>query len=187
MPVEVCASLGSGTLNPASPGVASFLAQPRDVAVSASGSVICVTDVEWHQVMVRCHAAHMVLVSNHPCIVPGICVQMFSGGDGALLRRLGHHGDRGYSSDAAPGTGKLHHPWGVALSGDGDLVAVTDSFTNVVQLYSAHDGRYLATFGKGKGGGPGYFSRPAGVQFDSKGSLFVADSGNHRVQVPWGR
>lgn len=115
---------------------------------------------------------------------------MFSGHDETLLFPIGDH----IQSDFAPGTppvlptpGRLHHPWGVAVSPDGRLVAVTDSFNHCVQVFSSGDGRYVGTVGRGRGHAPGFFNRPAGIQYDGEGKLYVADSGNHRVQVRKGR
>ncbi|MBI4327195.1 MAG: hypothetical protein HY674_18315, partial [Chloroflexi bacterium] len=39
----------------------------------------------------------------------------------------------------------------------------------------------------GPGGAPGQFNNPWAIALDSAGNLYVADSGNHRVQKLWRR
>jgi DNA-binding beta-propeller fold protein YncE len=53
--------------------------------------------------------------------------------------------------------------------------------TNSVQVFDAN-GRPLNNFGRG-GEGRGQFSGPAGIWADSDDRVFIADSGNRRVQV----
>ncbi len=54
------------------------------------------------------------------------------------------------------------------------------SLNDRVQLFSA-EGKYLLGIG-GPGDGPGRFARPHCMALDSKGRLYVADSGNQRIQ-----
>ena len=44
------------------------------------------------------------------------------------------------------------------------------------------DGKYIKEWGK-VGSAPGEFRTPHSLAFDSKGRLFVADRGNHRIQI----
>ena len=44
------------------------------------------------------------------------------------------------------------------------------------------DGKFIKMWGK-LGSGPGEFRTPHALAFDSKGRLFVADRGNHRIQI----
>lgn len=115
---------------------------------------------------------------------------MYSGVDSKLMLRLGEHIERdliGDSTKLRPIPGRLHHPWGVAVSHDTDTIAVTDAFHHCVQLFDAHDGSCLRVIGNGKGHVEGCFNKPAGVRFDSRGNIFVSDSGNHRVQLISGK
>jgi sugar lactone lactonase YvrE len=44
------------------------------------------------------------------------------------------------------------------------------------------DGKFIKEWGK-IGSGPGEFKTPHALAFDSQGRLFVADRGNHRLQI----
>ena len=122
------------------------------------------------------------------------------GADGGLL---------GYWGEAGAAPGQLHRPSGVAVDGGGHLL-IADSGNHRVQRFTA-DGRLLQVIGKpdgspggrsgndaggnpgnsavGKpgsgqaGNGPGEFSFPWGVAVDAEGRIYVADWGNHRVQI----
>ena len=82
----------------------------------------------------------------------------------------------------------LGKPWGVAAN-DRNVIAVsvTDNDNTKVQIFSAPFSRtrqrFLRCFGK-KGNKEGEFNFPTGIAFDIKNkNLFVADYGNHRVQL----
>ena len=114
-----------------------------------------------------------------------VCSQVYSGVDSKLQLRLGESLTSDLAHDAPkyrPIPGRLHHPWGVAVSTDCETIAVTDAFHHCVQLFDSHDGKCLGLIGNGKGHAVGYLQKPAGICFDSKGNVFVADSGNHRIQ-----
>ena len=99
-----------------------------------------------------------------------------------LLHRLGKPiGTQAASDDDI--LGYLHHPWAIAISKDSETIAISDSFNHCVQLFSSASGRCLGLVGRGKGFALGCMRRPAGLVWDVHGNLFVADSGNHRVQV----
>jgi DNA-binding beta-propeller fold protein YncE len=55
-----------------------------------------------------------------------------------------------------------------------DTVARISKFTK--------EGRFIKSWGR-FGAGPGEFKTPHALAFDSRGRLFVADRGNHRVQI----
>ncbi|MBX3444587.1 MAG: NHL repeat-containing protein [Planctomyces sp.] len=61
-----------------------------------------------------------------------------------------------------------------------DRVWVGGTFHRV-QLYH-DDGRFLTHLGAEEGDAPGRFSFPHGLAIDSQGCLYVADSGNQRIQ-----
>ena len=94
---------------------------------------------------------------------------------------------RGQFGINARGPGIFMQPKSVAVSKQGDLW-VADTFSDRVQKLSA-SGAFLAsysrvsTFGPTTGGGPGEFRNPYSVAVDPvSGHLFVADTGNDRVQ-----
>jgi sugar lactone lactonase YvrE len=83
---------------------------------------------------------------------------------------------------AIPAAGTALGPH-IAIAADGVLY-VTDPDNHQVSAYSP-DGAILATWG-GQGNAEGQLVQPVGIFVDSSGLIYVADSGNHRIQV-WGR
>jgi tripartite motif-containing protein 71 len=82
-----------------------------------------------------------------------------------------------------PATSFEVQPQGVALDASGNIY-VTNVYPfqggfNVVKFDSR--GKYLATIGAA-GSGNGQFNDPEGIALDSKGNIYVADSGNNRVE-----
>jgi tripartite motif-containing protein 71 len=72
---------------------------------------------------------------------------------------------------------------GLAADASGNLY-VADSGANRVQKFSP-DGIFLNQVGDGapvSGNGPGQFNQPHGMALDSSGNLYVADTGNDRIQ-----
>jgi len=97
-------------------------------------------------------------------------VQVFDVSTGAHLASIGEHGNS---------TGYLAQPKGLALSFD-DQVFIAESVSNIIQVFSS-SGEFLLDFG-GEGVAPGQFSFPAGLAIHNN-LLYVADSGNRRIQV----
>src|SRR6266404_4609388 len=108
--------------------------------------------------------------------------------DGRLLLTLGTSGkpsDTGATGmdfrtivRAAP---PFHYPTNLALSPEGDLY-VTDGYGNArVHKFSA-DGRLLFSWGE-PGSGPGQFRIPHGIAVDRRGTVYVADRENSRIQL----
>ena len=60
-------------------------------------------------------------------------------------------------------------------------VYVSSFHSSLIRVFS-HDGRLLSAFGQ-PGHGVGEFSGPGGLWIDSADRLYVADSGNGRVQL----
>ncbi|HKB02061.1 MAG TPA: peptidyl-alpha-hydroxyglycine alpha-amidating lyase family protein [Gemmataceae bacterium] len=108
--------------------------------------------------------------------------------DGRLLTTLGTRGtpsDTGATSvdfrtirSAGP---PFHYPTNVALSPEGDLY-VSDGYGNARVHKFAADGRLLFSWGE-PGGGPGQFRIPHGIAVDAKGTVYVADRENSRIQL----
>ena len=81
--------------------------------------------------------------------------------------------------------GQFAYPRGMAAASDGSLY-VADSFNHRIQHFSA-DGRVLNAWGgpsqgAGADAAPGTFQEPWGVAVAPDGSVYVADTWNHRVQ-----
>jgi DNA-binding beta-propeller fold protein YncE len=99
--------------------------------------------------------------------------------DGRLLMTLGTAGEAGDPPS------RLNQPMDVAVAPNGDVfVAEGDHGGNQVARISKFgaDGTFLMSFGR-PGDGPGELRIPHGLAFDAEGRLFVADRGNHRVQI----
>ena len=108
--------------------------------------------------------------------------------EGRLLLTLGTSGqpsDTGATSTdyrtilrAGP---PFHYPTNLALSPVGEIY-ITDGYGNArVHKFSA-DGRLLISWGE-PGTGPSQFRVPHGIAVDSKGTVFVADRENSRIQL----
>lgn len=81
------------------------------------------------------------------------------------------------------GEGQFDQPRGVAVAGG--YVYVADTGNDRVQVFNAADGAYVTQFG-GSGSAEGRLKYPMGVSALSVGDrtlVYVADTGNHRVQV----
>ncbi len=94
---------------------------------------------------------------------------------GKLLKRLGTPGE--------PGCDETHfnRPTDMAITPDGD-VFISDGYGNARIVHFDADGKFVKAWGK-LGTGPGEFSLPHAIAPDSKGTLYVADRNNARVQV----
>ena len=74
----------------------------------------------------------------------------------------------------------LQHPWGVTTTPKGDIV-VTECNSHIVTIFNAR-GEKVRTFGSSAGTGKLQFRQPCGVAVDDMGHIFVADTGNRRIQ-----
>lgn len=77
--------------------------------------------------------------------------------------------------------GALVNPRGIAYNRSRKIVYISDRSNDKVFLFSGI-GDYLGEFG-GSGDGFGEFSYPAGLAYDERGKLYVADRDNNRVVI----
>jgi sugar lactone lactonase YvrE len=98
---------------------------------------------------------------------------------GEALLTLGTAGEPGDPPE------RLDQPLDVAVAPNGDVfVAEGDHGGDTVGRISkfSADGTFIRSWGQ-PGSGPGDLRIPHGLAFDAEGRLFVADRGNHRVQI----
>jgi sugar lactone lactonase YvrE len=105
--------------------------------------------------------------------------------EGKVLMTLGKAGVAGNGPDA------FNEPTDVITAPNGDIfVSDGHSGQNDKRPPNANgrivkftkDGKYIKEWGK-IGSAPGEFRTPHSLAFDSRGRLFVADRGNHRLQI----
>ncbi len=105
--------------------------------------------------------------------------------EGEVLLRLGEAGVPG------TGPGQLNEPTDVITAPNGDIF-VADGHSGQTNdpppgstgriLKFNSDGEFIMEWGR-IGTAPGEFRTPHSLAFDSEGRLFVADRGNHRIQI----
>ncbi len=77
--------------------------------------------------------------------------------------------------------GKLARARGIAVDSKNDRIYISDYLRHTVLVYDMK-GRWLYEIG-GKGTRAGHFFYPSSVCVDNNGTLYVADTFNHRVQI----
>jgi sugar lactone lactonase YvrE len=107
--------------------------------------------------------------------------------DGNVLLTLGTPGFAGDPQD-----GKLNEPCAVVVAPNGDIF-VTEGHSGQTQptippgtvgriSVFSKDGKFLRSIGS-LGTGPAQFKTPHDIVMDERGRLWVADRGNHRIQI----
>jgi len=79
------------------------------------------------------------------------------------------------------GNGEFRYPHGVALDADENILYVVDNENNRIQKF-ASDGTYLTQWGS-FGSMPDQLSYPTYLSAGSHGKIYVADTGNDRIQI----
>ncbi|GIW41420.1 MAG: hypothetical protein KatS3mg076_1997 [Candidatus Binatia bacterium] len=109
--------------------------------------------------------------------------------ENGIITTIAGTGEPGYSGDGGPATeARLHTPSDVAVAPDG-TVYVADTMNHVVRRISP-DGVITTVAGTGKrgfggDGGPAeeaLLDRPYGIGIAPDGSVYVADTHNHRIR-----
>jgi len=75
--------------------------------------------------------------------------------------------------------GEFNAPFDVAVTPDGEEIAVSDSGNHRIQRFTK-DGTFIDAFGQ-QGSALGQFNTPKGLTYDSVGDLYIVDSGNNRI------
>jgi len=105
--------------------------------------------------------------------------------DGTVLLTIGKPGIAGNPPEA------LTEPCSIVVAENGDIFiseghsgqspkAAPDTVARISRF--TQDGKFIRSFGK-LGSGPAEFRTPHDMAMDEKGRLFVADRGNHRIQI----
>ena len=95
--------------------------------------------------------------------------------DGKLRRTLGTKGQPGADEKT------FNRPTDIAWAPNGDFY-VSDGYGNSRVVKFSRDGKYLLDWGT-HGTAPGEFNLPHNVQVDSKGTVYVSDRENNRIQI----
>ena len=109
---------------------------------------------------------------------------------GGAIRALAGTGVAGYSGNGGAATSaRLNNPSGVAVDSVGNIY-IADTGNNVIRRVSIYDHTITTVAGTGVRGSSGnnvlatsaqlYF--PAGIAFDSKNNLYIADTQNHKIR-----
>ena len=76
---------------------------------------------------------------------------------------------------------KMKSPWGIAVSRDGEIIAVSDIENHCLIVFD-QNGRFVRVIGK-EGRGNLEFKSPRGLAFNPNGQIVVAEKENHRIQI----
>lgn len=99
-------------------------------------------------------------------------ISVFSTRDGKFLRKFGSEGKR---------AGEFQYPVGIALHPSRPEIAVADTYNHRLQVLDRQTGAFLRSFGC-HGQDLGQFKYPLRVSAGKRGTIYVCDSWNDRVQ-----
>lgn len=164
-PVETIAGTGvSGAAGDGGPAAAAQVGNPYGLTLGPDGDLyVCEIDTD------RVRRIHMASGS---------------------ISTVAGTGEVGYAGDGGPATeARLSDPYEVRFDSDGNMYFV-EMLNAVVRRVDAATGVISTIAGTGErgfsgDGGPAVaatFNRPHSIALDGKGSLFVADIGNHRIR-----
>lgn len=89
-----------------------------------------------------------------------------------------------FGNTITPATLRLNAPAAIAVDSTNGIVYVADTGSRRIQRYSMTTGNATATAPRwgAAGTGNGQFNVPSGIALDSSSNVYVADTGNNRVQ-----
>ncbi|KPK06480.1 MAG: hypothetical protein AMJ64_08985 [Betaproteobacteria bacterium SG8_39] len=160
------------------------LSQPHDAAFSPDGKRIYVTDMANSQMRVLDAESLRLLATFGRGELSRPHDAEFDRQGRLLVADTGNDRIAIYTVDGVQarwvGEWKgLHSPEGVGVAPDGRVYA-TNTGAGSVSIF--RDGKLERTVGS-TGSGAGQFSRPHDVDVDRDGTVYVVDSGNHRLQL----
>lgn len=117
--------------------------------------------------MCRDRAGNIVVIEPHYCRVNVFSPELI------LISQWGKEGTN---------FGELAFPRSVAVNSRNEYLISEYHLVERVQRFTPTGDKCLATFGR-PGTGPGEMDRVEGLDVDSKGQIYAADSCNHRIQV----
>lgn len=91
----------------------------------------------------------------------------------------------GDSIDPTTDAPLLLDPTGITLSLDASKLYVADTGHNNIKVFDTRTGEYMKCIGFGYGKGPGRLCKPTNIAVSLLGDLYVSDTLNSRVQVPF--
>lgn len=94
----------------------------------------------------------------------------------------GGGGGRGGRAGAGAAGDVFTRPSDVAWDADGDIFVADGHGPNARVVKLDKHGRFLASFGA-RGSEPGQFNTPHSIAVDARNNVYVADSGNKRIQI----
>lgn len=83
--------------------------------------------------------------------------------------------------EAAGGPGQLRGAHGICMDADGNVLVIDSRLSRIFRY--TPEGRYVGEIGEGPGSGPGQFQAPRDARVSRGRQIYVADVGNHRIQV----
>ena len=167
---------------------AASLRVPSDVATDADGNVWVVDLLRRLVLVFRPDGTPLMILAVETEFRPH-AIAVGPGGDVLVtdpswrcVHRFAAASGQRLASWGSQRAGGLALPFAAAFAPDGASFYLSDTLNDRV-LWHATDGTLLGTVGGGSGSGLGEFDAPLGVGVSTDGTLFVADSGNHRVQA----
>lgn len=150
-------------------------------AVDAGSNVLTKFDSEGRLLMVIGRKPEAISVRPGP----GVPARLVDD-EGAAPAPAGGGGGGGGAAKTPPGAGTrseaFNRPTDVAFDRDGHVYIADGMGTNNRIAVFNRDGNWARGWGQ-TGSGPGQFNRIRGIVSDAAGNLYVADSGNNRIQV----